>query len=130
MRWFLNKTRCILIEILGIIINIVNAFLTNIVVYEVTGEFSFDWGLLLSNKLFWIVILVQFTYGIITICAHIKNTDSDKRLVRKIETGEIALYRQAVEHAKDGDYVLAQEAIKLIDEFEERRKRNHGENNG
>ena len=121
MRWLFNKVSCFLIEILGIVINIANAFLTNIAVYEASNGLSFDWGLLFSNPLFWVISITQFAYGIATVCVHIKNRNSDKRLKQAIEDKEIALITQVVSYSKKGDFDSANKVIKILDKFEERR---------
>lgn len=123
MRWLFNAAICILIELLGIVINIANAFLTNIVIYEATSGFSFDWSLLISNRIFWITLVIQLAYGIITICVHIKNKNSDGRLVEAIEDKEIELLSQVVVYSEKGDFDSANKVIKILDKFEKRRKK-------
>ena len=123
MRWLFNAAICILIELLGIVINIANAFLTNIVIYEATSGFSFDWSLLISNRIFWITLVMQLAYGIVTIGVHIKNKNSDERLAKAIEDKEIELLSQVVVYSKKGDFDSANKVIKILDKFEERRNK-------
>ena len=123
MRWLFNTAICILIELLGIVINIANAFLTDIVIYETTSGLSFDCSLLLSNPIFWLILVTQLSYGIATTSFHIKNKNSDKRLARAIEDKEIALLSQVVVYSKKGDFDSANKVIKILDKFEERRNK-------
>ena len=123
MRWLFNTSICILVELLGIVINIANAFLTNIVIYEATNGFSFDWIQLLSNPVFWITLVLQFAYGIATVCVHAKNKNSDERLTKAIEDNEIALLSQVVGYSRRGDFDSAHKVIKILDQFEERRNK-------
>ena len=123
MRWFFSKIICILIEILGIVINVANAFLTNIAVYEVTSGLSFDWGKLLTNKLFWIVFVSQIAYGIAAFCVNAKNKSSDERLKKAIEDEEIVLVGEIGNKVKEGDFVSVNKIIKVLDKLQRRRKR-------
>lgn len=122
MRWLFNKIVCILIELLGIVINIANAFMTNIAIYEATNGLSFDFGKLLSNKLFWVVLIIQFAYGITSICVHFKSKNSDERLLKAIEDEEIVLVTQIGENVKKGDFDSAHKIIKILDKLQRRRK--------
>lgn len=123
MRWFFNKIVCILIEILGIVINAANAFLTNIAVYEVTSGLSFDWGKLLANKLFWIVFISQIAYGITAFCVNAKSKSSDERLKQAIEDEEIVLVGEIGNKIKEGDFDSVNKIIKVLDKLQKRRKR-------
>lgn len=123
MGWLFNKIIFILFEFLGLVINVANAFLTNIAVYEASTGLTFDWSKLLINKVFWIVVISQFTYGILTICVNLKNKNSDERLKKAIEDEEIVLVNEIGNKVKEGDFDSVKKILKVLDKLRKRRGR-------
>lgn len=122
MGWLFNAIVCILFQLLGIVINVANAFLTNIAVYEASTGLTFDWSQLLTNNVFWIVVITQFAYGILTICVHLKNRSSDERLKKAIEDEEIVLVSEIGNKVKEGDFDSVKKILKVLDKLRKRRK--------
>ena len=123
MQVFSNKLICVLVEITGLIINIANAFLANIVVYETTNKIKFNYNLLLGNWTFWIIIVFQLVYFIICICVQQKNKKTDEVLKDAIARNEIKLITQATYFTKKEKFDSAREVIRILEQFEERRKK-------
>lgn len=122
MRWY-NTLVCIFVEVFGIVLNIVNSFAANIVVYEVTNGLRFNRNLLLKNKIFWIIIFAQIIYGVASVYVNRKNQKSDARLKKAIEDHEISLFSQVVDYSSQKDFDSAVKVFEILDEFERRRNK-------
>ena len=123
MRWLCNKFIFILVQALCIIINIAISFLFDVVMYEASSGLTFNWWLLLTNRYFWIVLILQVLYGIIAAYVAIKNKNSDDRVQQAIEDEEIVLVTQISENVKRGDFDSANKIIKILDKLQKRRNR-------
>lgn len=122
MRWY-NTLVCIFVEVFGIVLNIVNSFAANIVVYEVTNGLRFNRNLLLKNKIFWIIFFAQIIYGVASVYVNRKNQKSDARLKKAIEDHEISLFSQVVDYSSQKDFDSAVKVFEILDEFERRRNK-------
>ncbi len=51
-----DKLLIILTQIMISVIDVANLFIADIIIYETTSGFSFDYGALLHNLLFWVLL--------------------------------------------------------------------------
>ena len=56
MGWIGSKLICFFMELLCFVIQTANLFLANIVIYEASTGVSFDFGALLNNYIFWMLV--------------------------------------------------------------------------
>lgn len=119
-----NKILCITIEIIASAIQVVNAFFSDIAMYEATTGVSFDFNALISNVFFWIVLAGQIVFPFLfkLIVSHI-NKQSDSIVEKAYSDLNADLVRQIGELTKRGDYVSIKQVLKILNKIEKRRRR-------
>lgn len=122
MGWIGNKLICFLIELLCFVIQTANLFLANIVIYEASSGMSFDFGALLKNPIFWIIIAIQIIYFIVSCIIRGKDRKIDDEVERAIQNGSIMLVGQVVGYSEKGDFVSANKVLKLLKKIQKGRR--------
>lgn len=113
-----NKWICFLFEFLCTIIQLANSFLTNISIYEASEGVSFDFSKLLSNRTFWLVLVLQIVWIILCVIANRLQAHDDSAVKDAYANGTIALIDHAVDCSKKGDYYSAERTLKILDKLE------------
>lgn len=121
MRYIFGTFTKILVAVFSIIFQVANMFLANIIIYEVTEGIKFNWNLLFTNKLFWIVIVLTFIYYAIPLIIKQKSDSVDEALEEAISEGSVSLVHSITESAQNGDFESSRKMIKILDQIQKRR---------
>ena len=123
MRYIFGTITKILVAVFSIIFQVANMFLANIIIYEVTEGIKFNWNLLFTNKLFWIVIVLTFIYYAIPLIIKQKSDSVDEALEEAISEGSVSLVHSIAESAQNGDFESSRKMIKILDQIQKRRRK-------
>ena len=122
MGWIGSKLICFFMELLCFVIQTANLFLANIVIYEASTGVSFDFGALLNNYVFWIIVIIQIIYFIASYTIRSTNRKTDDEVERAIQNGSIMLVNQVVGYSEKGDFVSANKVLKLLKKIQKERR--------
>ena len=106
----------------SLLVEIANLFLSNIVIYEATEGVRFDAFLLLKNPLFWIVLIINVAYFIISHILKQVEEETDKKVEKAIADNSIQIIKSVTKNVKKNNYESADKALKILDELQRRRK--------
>ena len=123
MSYIFGKITKILVAAFFIILQVANMFIANIIIYEVTEGIKFSWNLLLTNKLFWIFIVLAFIYYTIPLIIKQKNDSVDEALEKAFSKGSVSLVHSITKSAQNGDFESSRKMIKILDQIQKRRRR-------
>lgn len=121
--FFKNKLIVIFSQIFLFVVDTANLFLSNIVIYEVTNRVSFNFKAMLTNKLFWILIVLHILHIIVTISVNLKYSASDKIVEKAIADQQIKILSQVTQHTENGRFENANKTIKIYDKLSKRRRK-------
>jgi len=119
--FFQNKFLIFLSQTLLFILDFVNLFLSDILLFETTEKVSFDYNAMLHNKWFWVLLVLHFVHIILTTFIKCRTSVYDQRVKDAISDQQIELLKKAVEDAKEGKFKKAKELIKIYDKLAKRR---------
>lgn len=118
MQWLGSKILCVLVEVVGCIMQLANLFLGNIVIYEVTNGATFDYGALLNNPTFWFVFIFQVAYFILSWYVRSTNRQTDETVEEALRNGKIQLIKQVVSDAGKHNFVDANKVFRLFEKMD------------
>ena len=122
MGWIGSKLICFFMALLCFVIQTANLFLANIVIYEASTGVSFDFGALLNNYIFWIIVIIQIIYFIASYTIRSTNRKTDDEVESAIQNGSIMLVNQVVGYSEKGDFVSANKVLKLLKKIQKERR--------
>ena len=123
MSFIYTKASKILVAIVSLIFELANAFGGNIIIYEVTEGINFNWELLLKNRFFWIILIIDIIYYAIPIIIHQELQSNDKKLEEAISNNSVKLVDLATDFAANGDFASSKKVLKILDKFQKRRRK-------
>ena len=120
----LLKSRLILIicEIFYFVAQIINGFIGDIIVNEITNGFKFNWSLLLTNRTFWLFFILQVVHFIIVFTTKKAEAKVDDSITEAINKSEIELLCIITQRTREGDFKSAHKTIKIFDKIEKKRR--------
>ena len=111
----------LLIQAIGILTEIVVAYMQEAIVLEVTEGIKFNWSELLHNRLFWGMISIQFLHLFMWVVHELRMkkraTEEKIQLIRAIESSQRILVRQIPDLVARGEYDSAHDVILIINEL-------------
>lgn len=111
----------LLINIALVTYEIFSIFMTDVIMYEITGGVKFKWKSLIYSKLFWIWVIVVIVYNLFII--------KEKRkegLDKAYEDTEIALLKLITKDAKNHDFYSVDETVKIIEKVKKIKDKKDG----
>ena len=122
VRIFFCTLAKVFVASVSLLVEIANLFLSNIVIYEATEGVRFDAFLLLKNPLFWIVLIMNVAYFIISHIIKQVEKETDKKVEKAITDNSIQIIESVTQNVKKHDFESAKKALKILDKLQRRRK--------
>lgn len=123
MGFIKKRSVLIILEIIEFLIQIVNSFASDIVVYEASEGMRFDFHALFSNVFFWIVLALQVAELIIHIYINHQQKSIDDEITQAYTKANTDIIYTIGDYTRKGDFVSAKNAIKILKKMERRRKK-------
>ena len=110
----------LLFGILSIALQIANALVGNILVFESTENVRFNWFALLKNPLFWILLTITLIYYLFSLIVH-QASVTDEALDEAYSKHSIELLDDISNYAKEGKFTSCKKTFKVFDQIQKRR---------
>ena len=123
MQFLFSKVSRIIAGIISGIIQVSNMFLGNIIIYESTEKIKFDWYALLSNRLFWIVVIVTVIYYSIPLIIKQNEAVKDEALDKAISDSLVKIVDLVAKNAKQGNYESCDKLLNVLDKLKKRGRK-------